>query len=906
MRGKLILTEGGEEVLEVDESKVEDTLNQIIDILADLANIIDILKADVSTIDVKQKIRLYSDIVVAVFNFPMITGYSEVSGQGRRPLINSFEYLVAYALGRHIDIKPEEIYGLLKAGKLMEALTKIDESQARQILNYLNSKREKLAEIYEVLRKIPADTRPGYNISSLPSHMLLTSAIQWGLQQEGADLPILRLASVLHDVGKIKDYKNHVKGTEEFFNRLMKKLQVSEDFRRQLEYAAQKAKTHHQGEGYIDRADDMASMMDRIDPKNNPEIGVKNILKELGLNEVLNCMEKSDFDCIDNLKEDVYKDSTVKIFRRLEEKFKKMRSQELPLRDVKATSMNLLYVDFQGVQKFINYFPKLKDLATASFLVDFLVSTLPFVILDAMIRGIGNEGKQGDSAWKGNYLPLEALLSGYGGHSMIVVPSPSQNSKMTLEEIRKEILSSEILNRLDVSLGVYLAPLVGKTGKVWLYPEIWDEISAQMRARSSVDWSEKILAVSDHRPCDNCGIRPGTEMIDKGPGGKEILCTRCATVREISNLRGLTPKLKVNYKVGDKLIGLGTKSEGDGKSIDLSVVQENAMQIIAGTPLDIKEDERTHPHYVSILKFDANNASRVYKRTLTIGLFLDTSFSMDYSVKVGFSETLKELINAKGPGRETDQLDPGEELALRILIGVLYLGGDEGLILLPAVVSIPFATRFLENVSRLSNFKFKSGVVIVKPKHPVQFAITGAGTVMEEAKLTKEPVPKRDRSTKEEASENSLGIMFASSGLITDETVETTAKNYSEILRLKNDLGFMEEVIRKALNSKNNSLLRDVANLYGEIIEREPGDLTKRAKETIKVLEDVTSVYVQNRNRLHLIAYMVKERAKTQDESIRDLLTLLLKEVANSPDLRGVIPLLDALFVVKTLRSGMS
>lgn len=152
-------------------------------------------------------------------------------------------------------------------------------------------------------------------------------------------------------------------------------------------------------------------------------------------------------------------------------------------------------------------------------------------------------------------------------------------------------------------------------------------------------------------------------MIDKGPGGKEILCTRCATVREISNLRGLTPKLKVNYKVGDKLIGLGTKSEGDGKSIDLSVVQENAMQIIAGTPLDIKEDERTHPHYVSILKFDANNASRVYKRTLTIGLFLDTSFSMDYSVKVGFSETLKELINAKGPGRETDQLDPGEELA---------------------------------------------------------------------------------------------------------------------------------------------------------------------------------------------------------------------------------------------------
>lgn len=885
MRGKLYLLEDGSDVHIVNEAKAKAIVDELMDILACLAKIIDdMTKPDGSPLPPQSKVRLFSELAVAIFNFPIVIGYATVverKSTKERVLINNFDYLVAYAVERYINegIR-SDLYEKLKEGKLEDVLETLEKAQAMRLVRHLSSMRPKLAEIYEVLRAIPSDTRPGLNLTSLPSHMLLTSVIAWSLQSQGYDLPTIRLASIFHDVGKIASYRNHVKGGEEFFDQLLGKLEVSREFKSELIKVAGKVKTHHQGEGFLDVADDLSSAMDRIS-----SVVQKAVKENPGLKDVEECFRRSgkeSFDCFDSLPQDRYKEATRAIFEKLREELEGLKSPE------GEPVLNLVYIDFQGIQRFISSFPKLKQLSTASFLVDFLVSTVPFIVIDNLISG-----------YKDNYLPLEAMLSGYGGHSMLAVIAKVGDKTLSREELSKRIMELKLLKSLDVNLGVYASPMVVKgegREKVRLYTQIWRDLEAQMLDRSLVTLGENVLGVYNHKPCPNCGVRPANSS---------GLCSRCDTIDKISDKRGFSAKVGVDYSLNGIQVRISFRPK-DPNTPD-------PMDYLAG---DTGRKRGKRPHYISVVKFDANNASAIYMRAITLGLFLDISYTMDFAIKQGFYETLTQLLGAGSTmSSEKQEGEPAEAtgsrnnnndleeashfLAERILVGVIYLGGDEGLLIIPAIISIPFSLVFLERVSERSKFKFKCGVVTVKPNHPIQFAIQGAEEVMEKAKLSLGTI-----------TENTIGIVHASSGLVTDETVETTMGKYADVLQVTNDLKFLREVLSAIMGIQDSDLLREVVKLYQDTMNEEPRfEVTERVKDAIRTFEDVVSAYAGKRNRLHLIAYLLKRRADYQElkkQNVVDAIEIILRRVANSDDvLKASLPVLDVMFLLKTLRSGM-
>ena len=92
--------------------------------------------------------------------------------------------------------------------EFMEALKTFLSSDMMQILDG----KETVEIVERVWNTLPADTRPGFNASSLIAHLLLSSALAWSISVKRGlthHAQLIRLIAILHDMGKPFDYERH-------------------------------------------------------------------------------------------------------------------------------------------------------------------------------------------------------------------------------------------------------------------------------------------------------------------------------------------------------------------------------------------------------------------------------------------------------------------------------------------------------------------------------------------------------------------------------------------------------------------------------------------------------------------------------------------------------------------------
>lgn len=818
IRGKLLLPEM--KVKFVDEEFNKRALEDFIRAFESIAE----FACRLSNGKGKIAIDIIADALTSVFKLPMILPpvYTE-----SKYAVTPFEYFFTYVIARH--------YKEFKLSSLKDFINDLDEERKNlsDLFRYISS----LEKVYDALLNTPADTRPGFNFTSLASHLQMTSLLSWVLQSGSVDLNYLRIASLIHDIGKLNNPEHHVKEAKDIMEELYKGVEetcIREEFKRIRELV----EGHHSDYfSIVENADRLSSSTDRLS---------KVVLDVLGdrLKDCYNKPAAEASECFKDKKQ--YEELSISLYKVIL-KSVNPKATYWDLKDVKSVSIAddvsedeirecmsnnscdawVLYIDFPGVQKFITDFPKLRDLSMASFLVDFLVSAYAIAYLDSI------NGK--------TKIPAEALLSAYGGHSYVIV--------------RKDVKFPEMIpiKELDVKLVVKRAPLM-VNGKVLNYRTVWYHMVSPERTA----WEEKVYSYGLHKVCTSCGIRPASHK-----EGDEELCDRCYTVRMLSRNRSFSAKVSSAYRVDGKEIRPSELAKRFEMFSNEDKLLENAMEFIAGYE---KEDDTK---YVALLKADGNNGGEIFKSVATFSDFVDRSFKLDYGVKKAFRESVKELND--------------ENLIARVLAGVMYLGGDDVFLILPSRIAVPFAVSLFSKAKEYTGFTFKVGVIAVKPTHPIQFAYQAANELMESSKIEGRPSP------------NSIAITVFSTTLATTGVV-TRMINYWNKKR-----GFM--VIKNDMEKVKDLL--DMVGLNNYIVYKDDKEREKweeKVREALRPLEDVVNYASDEENVYKVIAYMIRQRVRSEDGSVDSkIISKVIKDGVNS----FIFPLLDYYFVLKSFRVGI-
>ncbi|RLE63539.1 MAG: hypothetical protein DRJ38_07320 [Thermoprotei archaeon] len=509
--------------------------------------------------------------------------------------------------------------------------------------------------VFRVFKKFPADTRVGLNTSSLLVHSLAVSALAFlkgkavGLDRKS--LQILRLAALIHDLAKpiawektIRQgkYISHGEEAEKLVLEILegiineKTLTVLKDIVR-YHHDVSKLKKIMRGASLVHEADIDASSLDRLvrfiaDPLSRT-LGVDSTTLE-------NMLIKSgpevwrfwDQFPIDKLKEAT--EETVHLLRTY------IPQDGGSLRSLKNIALGS--IDLRGIQSFIGSSEDLKSLIAGSYLIDLtVIYAIPRILQEVFD------------------LPPEAIVYTGGGMITFLTVRDAQIPKESVKKSLIKILGEELAKPLDFVISVkILYDLVYRT-----LQNLAVDLACRKVIIDSVN-DRMFIDLGFYRKCDLCGLNPASERGLRG----EFLCSTCKA------------KIEIGFNLSFKMLWdeVGLKPVDDS----WSEAGQYIMEILAGHD-DYKNPKRLLN--LAIIKADGNSMGLFMANTLSITELIEKSISIDVALKRAYRELFKIVENKASPGE-----------AKRLQLGVLYVGGDDTIAILPAWIAVPSAIILAE------------------------------------------------------------------------------------------------------------------------------------------------------------------------------------------------------------------
>lgn len=614
-------------------------------------------------------------------------------------------------------------------------------STARNFLESLGKKGENmtklLAEVmmllsdYETLDRgvrgfllSPEDTRPGLNTSSVLAHLLITSGLVRPINDAlsnvlGQDIALAEIVAMVHDIGKLIDYRRHVKAGMDFLREI------------KLEVLAKYVERHHDPMSNVMK---VVNLADRIASNIDRELGIARDAVRNAINNLASEGKVVDKDALINLADRWFggdwdagdefvrtlskgspdEESLLREFHRIViNEMNKLRA-EAGVGGIGGGNIYLCTVDIGGIQRLINRGSRLRVITGASYLVRII-----------------NEVS----------IPLALISSGVGVSSIIVLKGGNVTfltSSNNVGEVTKIIneLGNELTRRYDIG-GVYVAcapiasvdkdALDGGKPVVFSVPSAMDAISRELlraKLKSALSIESKEFNPRGDR-CSICGLRPATTKVE-GEG----MCDVCAWLNRIGYEYGLGSKME--------LIGIS--------SMD---------------PMDFMLEG--YGKY-ALVRLDVNNAGEMLRSVVSLGELLDLSIHLEYSIKSAMQDTMLELNKVGG--------DLG--LDDKFFLGLIYHGGDDAfLVLRPSI--IPTLLRNIRSRIDDEGFSVGIGVVVTDKKHPLSMSFEAAHELMEKAKdLSKKYSRSIGRST------SFVSLLYVPNSLVVPNVVSTMLKAYAE------------------------------------------------------------------------------------------------------------------------------
>ncbi|RLI81299.1 MAG: hypothetical protein DRP01_11060, partial [Archaeoglobales archaeon] len=526
------------------------------------------------------ELNCLADLIAFFYRYPLIINPAPGITITSDKLLLSFLLTRTTELGEGVDYQDLRstltvLQRLLSLGKVFEEVKSIvDDPQTVELLE-------------EVYNKIPADTRPGFNTSGLIPHLLLTSAFSHALNRErlsAEDLAILRLAALLHDMGKPIDPEKHLEASCDLAQRILRDL-VDESVLREVIYVIEE---HHGTPSTklsraLRDADIKASQVDRYNELVKKAIG--DVLRkkceaagipyreprELSWDEWRQLL-KVDPGCMEELTEQFCLE-----VRKL---------KDLPVSDQVGEDWPWLHVvDLRNIQGYIAAAEKLPSLKARSWVVDAVcLYALPIKLIE-----------------KG--YPLEAIVVAGGGQVQVVadrhldlqevVDSVLKDLKWSLQDSEQQIV--EVCNGLG--------SVVAKTKISPSYIQVRREIARALDVEKSFLHSRRVELVGVVEKCSWCYSSAASRKL-----GDDYVCTTCWALYELG--RELWHRRMGEAQPFQDFEALRpvklTVSELFG--FDDRDVHEMLMEVLSGYAVDeLRKGAFRKPNY-AVLIVDANMA----------------------------------------------------------------------------------------------------------------------------------------------------------------------------------------------------------------------------------------------------------------------------------------------------------
>lgn len=589
----------------------------------------------------------------------------------------------------------------------------------RKILEYLKAD-ENLRDIMFILESsellkalefsylyIPADTRPGYNYSSFIVHLMLCSAFAWALARksflEEKRQAIIVLAAMLHDIGKPINFKDHVTESVKAARKVLYGLVDDET----LEEVIKLIEGHHRRISYgeideaevvLRKADSLSAGYDRL--KKIVDEVLKNDLEK----EIKKLGVEGDFETAYStgrvawrIWEELERRKTGTI-KALSEKFiKKLKEYKAENeKDIYGSDIYLLKADVRQIQSYVYSTGLIPAIMFSSVMVDFYVITLIPAFL-----------------WSRYKIPFASFVYNGGGNVLLIVPGNLVEA--IGETLEKTSRSYKYLRLPRISYAYVPMPLEAHGATPG---EIFDLLERKLSfAKSEISENyPKSISLGIEYKCELCGVNPASTRVRD----RFKACKDC-------KLKVEDYGVNINFMAKWQNYTLNGKTLKEVTGYEFEAVSEKIMEFLAGMSLNEEEKVIKTPN-IAVLKIDGNLIGSFMAESKTFNELIEKSYRIDLSLKKAWFKFIKLVKDSLGAN--------GILEALRASLGLIYLGGDDALIILPAWLSIPasLTISYVFHREMGGSCSLSIGLASAPPKHPLYVLINAADKLLEYAK----------------------------------------------------------------------------------------------------------------------------------------------------------------------------
>lgn len=594
----------------------------------------------------------------------------------------------------YVLLMPERLY----AGRIAKREIEDPFSFAETIAGLRSEDFEAIRELFDAKTselvldlwlKFPADTRPGFNTSSLVAHSLLTSALAWAIERElgrsMAEQARVRLAALLHDLGKVVSPAKHYEASEEIVRKLLAGL-VPES---ELAAVAELVKKHHLVESVLNVADRLAAAADRLSEVVEKLLGDKLSRMEriLGVSRDRWEFWIRAYENLELLRREgvVIEDPIKELTQEFLERAAKLRREELVDREEPAPVrvggrdvwLSLVLIDVGSVQEFIFRSQEIRVVSAASYLVDLVVHAHLLAYLRA----------------NGVRVPPEAVIYSGGGNLLMLLPD---STAATVEGLIKNY------GELAKGLRIYCV----KQPFTSSYVASSERLARAMAARKHEVKLGSLSAQAVGDLCRLCNSAPAAGEVVT-PEGRVLACETCGKLYRLGSEFHFKAKWESEVVVAGRRF-----SPREAFEAEWGEASKRIMEIIAGHDFEELERRIQRRNY-AVVKFDGNMMGSFMLEAVSFSDAVERSFRIDLAMKRAYLKALEALYQGVSSVAGSDE---AEKALAQVYLGTIYMGGDDGLILAPSWMAPLLAHYIAEEFARqLGLARALSAAVVAGP-----------------------------------------------------------------------------------------------------------------------------------------------------------------------------------------------